>query len=174
MADFGLRIEGAEEALRALRVLEPTVAREVGREVSAVGSRLAVEVKSIAPAAPPVSGWTQTSGTRGSRNGAGWPAWSSIQSSSRRRGMSTIVTTTSRDASIASFAESLGRGEQWKTQAGLNLVRYARLRWGPIVKAGKKEGRVARAAVAENYPQIMADLQAAVNKAVTEVNRRMP
>jgi hypothetical protein len=88
--------------------------------------------------------------------------------------MSTIVTTTSGDASIASFAESLGRGQKWKTRAGLNLVKYARLRWSPIVKAGKKEGRVARAAIAENYPQVMDDLQEAVNKAVTEVNRRMP
>lgn len=174
MAELGLRIEGAEEALRALRVLEPSVAREVGREVTSIGAGLAAAVRIMAPEKPPVSGWVATSGAKGSRGGAGWPPWSPIQASSRRRGMSTIVTTTSGDASIASFAESLGRGQKWKTRAGLNLVKYARLRWSPIVKAGKKEGRVARAAIAENYPQVMDDLQEAVNKAVTEVNRRMP
>lgn len=171
---FSVRIEGADKALRALRSLEPTVAREVGREVGSIGLDLAAAVRSMAPSKPPVSGWQETSGARGSRSGAGWPAWSQIQASSRRRGMSVIVTTTSPDASIASFAESLGRGQKWKTRAGLNLVTYARLRWSPIVKAGKKEGRVARAAIAQNYPQVMADLQKAVDKAVVQVNRRMP
>lgn len=174
MANFGLRVEGAEVALRALRVIEPTVAREVGREVSSIGVGLAAAVRNIAPESPPVSGWVATSGAKGSRGGAGWPAWAPIQASSRRRGMSVIVTTTSPDAAIASFAESLGRGEKWKTTAGLNLVKYARLRWGPLVQAGKKEGRVARAAIAQNYPQVMADLRKAVEKAISEVNRRMP
>ena len=172
--DFSVRVIGADQALRALRVIEPTVARQVGREVSSIGAGLTAAVRSIAPSSPPVSGWKPTSGARGSRGGAGWPAWSQIQASSRRRGMSVIVTTTSPDASIASFAESLGRGEKWKTSAGLNLVKYARLRWSPIVKAGKKEGRVARAAIAENYPEIMRDMQTAVDRAVAEVNRRMP
>jgi hypothetical protein len=84
------------------------------------------------------------------------------------------VTTASNPPAIASLAESLGRGQKWKTNAGLNLVTYARMRWGPIVQAGKKEGRVARAAVSQNYPQVMADLRKAVDRAVQEVNRRMP
>lgn len=172
--DFTVKVVGADQALRTLRVLEPTVAKQVGREVGSIGTGLAAAVRSIAPDKPPVSGWQETSGARGSRGGAGWPAWSQIQASSRRRGMSVIVTTRSPDASIASFAESLGRGEKWKTRAGLNLVTYARLRWSPIVKAGKKEGRVARAAIANNYPEIMRDMQKAVDRAVDEVNRRMP
>jgi hypothetical protein len=50
----------------------------------------------------------------------------------------------------------------------------ANARWTPIVKSGKKEGRVARAAIANKYPEVMAQLQRACDKAVDEVNRRMP
>lgn len=172
--DVKVKVVGADQALKALRSLDPTVARQVGREISSIGVGLAAAMRSMAPGEPPVSGWKETSGAKGSRGGAGWPAWTQAQASSRRRGTTAIVTLTSDPAAIASFAESLGRGEKWKTAAGLNLVTYARLRWGPIVKAGKKEGRVARAAIAENYPEILADLQKAVDMAVNEVNRRMP
>jgi len=47
-------------------------------------------------------------------------------------------------------------------------------RWAPIVKSGKKEGRVVRGAIANKYPEVMAGLKKACNKAVDEVNRRMP
>lgn len=172
--DYSVRIEGADEALKALRVLEPTVAREVGKEVSKIGAALAAAVRSVAPTEPPVSGWRGTSGASGSRGGAGWPAWSQVQASSTRRGMTARVRTSSNPPAIASLAESLGRGTRWKTRAGLNLVAYARTRWSPIVKSGRKEGRVARAAIAQEYPEAMRDLQKAVDKAVEAVNRRMP
>jgi hypothetical protein len=172
--DLRLRIEGADQALRALRTMEPTVARQVGREIGNIGTDLAAAMRSIAPGEPPVSGWRETSGAKGSRGGAGWPVYTQPQASSRRRGTTVIVRMTSTPESSASFAESLGRGQQWKTKAGLNLVTYARIRWSPIVKAGKKEGRVARAAISEKYPQVMRDLENAVNRAVNEVNRRMP
>jgi hypothetical protein len=172
--DFSVKVVGADQALKALRVLEPSVARKVGREISSIGVGLAAAIRSMAPSEPPVSGWQETSGAKGSRSGAGWPKWSQAQASSRRRGTTAIVTMTSDPLASVSFAESLGRGTEWQTKAGLNLVKYARLRWSPIVKAGKKEGRVARAAVAENYPEILSDLQKAVDMAVNEVNRRMP
>lgn len=174
MVQMSVRIEGATEALRALRTMEPTVARQIGREISNVGRDLAAAARDLAPSEPPVSGWVGTSGARGSRGGAGWPAWAPIQTSFKRRGTSVTVTTSSNPPAIASLAESLGRGQKWKTKAGLNLVTYARMRWGPIVQAGKKEGRVARASVSQNYPQVMADLRKAVDRAVQEVNRRMP
>jgi hypothetical protein len=50
----------------------------------------------------------------------------------------------------------------------------AQRRWSPIVQSGKKEGRVARAAIANKYPEVMAGLQKACDRAVEEVNRRMP
>lgn len=171
---LAIQVKGAEQALRALRTIDPQVAREVGRDITNIGADLAAAVALKAPAEPPVSGWQETSGARGSRGGAGWPAWGTVQATSRRRGMSVIVTTTSDPSAIASLAESLGRGTRWKTKAGLNLVTYARMRWSPIVQSGKKEGRVARATVAEKYPQIMEQIQAACDRAVVEVNRRMP
>lgn len=172
--DASLRLVGAEQALRALRTIEPSIAREVGREVSNIGRDLVAEAQSLAPDRPPVSGWVGTSGARGSRGGAGWPAWAPVQSSFRRRGMSVTVTTNSSPPAIASFAESLGRGQKVKTSAGARLVEMAKSRWSPIVKSGKKEGRVARAAISNRYPEVMEDLRKACDKAVDEVNRRMP
>ena len=172
--DYRLRIEGGDAALKALRVMEPTVARQVGKDVTKIGLALAAAVRSIAPTEPPVSGWREASGASGSRGGAGWPAWSQVQASYTRRGMTARVRTSSNPTAIASFAESLGRGTEWKTRAGLNLVAYARMRWSPIVKSGRKEGRVARAAIAQEYPEAMRDLQRACDRAVAEVNRRMP
>jgi hypothetical protein len=84
------------------------------------------------------------------------------------------VQTNSNPPAIASFAESLGRGQKAKTEAGRKLVEMANERWSPIVKSGKKEGRVARAAIANKYPEVMASLKKACDKAVEEVNRRMP
>lgn len=174
MAQASVRVVGADQALRALRSLEPTVARQVGRDISNVGRDIMAEAQSLAPDSPPVSGWVATSGARGSRGGAGWPAWAPVQTSFRRRGTTITVQTNSSPPAIASFAESLGRGQKAKTDAGRRLVAMARERWSPIVKSGKKEGRVARAAIANKYPEVMANLKAACDKAVDEVNRRMP
>jgi len=174
MAEMSVRIVGGEQALRALRTMEPTVARLVGRELSDVGRDIMAEAQSLAPQKPPVSGWVATSGARGSRGGAGWPAWAPVQTSFRRRGTTVTVSTNSNPSAIASFAESLGRGLKVKTTAGEKLVEMANARWSPIVKSGKKEGRVARAAIANKYPEVMASLKEACDRAVEEVNRRMP
>lgn len=170
----GIRIEGAGQALKALRVMEPETAKQVGREMSDIGRTIGMLAAAKAPKGPPVSGWKQTSGARGSRGGAGWPAWGPISTKSSRRGMSVRVAIMSAEPAIASFAESLGRGEKWRTTQGLNLVTHARLRWSPLVQSGKKEGRVARAAISEAYPEVIAALRKAVDRAVDEVNRRMP
>ena len=174
MAQASVRIVGADEAIKALRSLEPTVARQVGRDISDVGRDLMAEAQSLAPDSPPVSGWVATNGARGSRGGAGWPGWAPVQTSFRRQGTTIKVQTNSNPPAIASFAESLGRGQKAKTEAGRKLVEMANERWSPIVKSGKKEGRVARAAIANKYPEVMASLKKACDKAVEEVNRRMP
>ena len=174
MAEMSVRLVGGEQALKALRTLDPTVARLVGRELSDIGRDLVAEAQSLAPQKPPVSGWVATSGARGSRGGAGWPAWAPVQSSYKRRATTVTVTTSSNPPAIASFAESLGRGQKAKTEAGRKLVEMANERWSPIVKSGKKEGRVARGAIANRYPEVMADLKRACDRAVEEVNRRMP
>jgi len=166
--DLRVGERGADQALKALRALEPTVAREVGRQVTNIGANLAAAVRAAAPTSPPVSGWTESGG------GPRGLGWGQIQATSSRRGMSVRVTSTSSEAAYASWAESLGRGNRWTTRAGLNLVLMARQRWGPIVRSGAKEGRVARAAVQKQYPQIMEDLKAACDRAAAEIDRRMP
>lgn len=174
MAQMSVRLVGGDQAIKALRTIEPAIAKEVGRELSDIGRDLMAEAQSLAPQKPPVSGWVATSGSRGSRGGAGWPAWAPIQSSFKRRGTTVRVITTSSPPASASFAESLGRGKKAKTTAGRKLVEMANDRWSPIVKSGKKEGRVARGAIANKYPEVMENLKKACDKAVDAVNRRMP
>lgn len=172
--DYSVRVVGADTALKALRVLEPTVAREVGQDITKIGQSLAVAMLALVPSGPPFVGSDRPPGWTAQGGGPRGFGWAPVQAVPRRRGTSVIVTATSDPPAIASFAESLGRGTKVKTDAGRKLVKIAKLRWSPIVKSGKKEGRIARAAIASKYPEVIADLDAACQKAVSEVNRRMP
>lgn len=170
-----ISIQGADQALRALRVLEPETAREVGREISSVGAGLAAAVRRSAPGQAPMSGWKQTNGARGSRSGSGWPGWSQIQATSRRRGMTALVTTSSTPGAIAVMFESAGiRGG--RTNAGRQMIANLE-RSAKLVKTGGKRqysGRLGRRILSEEYPQIIEDIRAAAEKAVNRVNKLMP
>lgn len=168
-----IRVEGADKALRALRQMEPLTAKEVGREVSGIGKRIAAVARANASGGPPASGWVQTSGKRGSRGGAGWPAWEPLSFKSARRGMTVRVTGTSPSGVIESMYETMGRETKVKTPQGRQLIANMNNTFGPVVRAGKKAGRMRRIA-AENYAQAEKDLESAVNKAVDAVNRLMP
>lgn len=167
MVELSVRIVGANEALKALRTLEPTVAREVGRKVSGIGAMLVAQVKAQAPKSPPVSGW------RGSTN---WPAWSPITATSSRRGMNVYVTTSSGSGGIiANMAEYVGNGTQINSESrtGAHLSAMFNERLGPTVPSGKKRrGRLTLQAV--KNPETVRGLRNAVEEAVQEVNRRMP
>lgn len=171
-----IKVTGADQALRALRQLEPKTAREVGREVSSIGAGLAAAVRTSAPSQPPVSGWRATSGRLGGFGGRGWPGWTQIQETPQRRGMTVKVRTYSPDGNIiAAMAEFIGSGNKIKDPVkGARLSRMANQRMGGIVTSGKRRGRLVYKAVADQYPQIMDDLQRAADKAASAVNRMMP
>jgi hypothetical protein len=167
-----VEIAGSSEALKALRVLEPTVAREVGRDVTKVGQRIAAAMQATTPPLP-ASRWVATSGARGSRGGAGWPAWQPITYRVMRRDLTVRVVGTSSDPSIAAMFETMGRETRVKTLQGRQLIANMNEAAGEVAKSGKKRGRARRVA-GEQYASAIRDIQAAVNKAVNEVNRRMP
>ena len=167
-----VEIAGSSEALKALRVLEPTVAREVGRDVTKVGQRIAAAMQATTPPLP-ASRWVATSGARGSRGGAGWPAWQPITYRVMRRDLTVRVLGTSSDPSIAAMFETMGRETRVKTLQGRQLIANMNEAAGEVAKSGKKRGRARRVA-GEQYASAIRDIQAAVDKAVNEVNRRMP
>jgi hypothetical protein len=167
-----VEIAGSSEALKALRVLEPTVAREVGRDVTKVGQRIAAAMQATTPPLP-ASRWVATSGARGSRGGAGWPAWQPITYRVMRRDLTVRVLGTSSDPSIAAMFETMGRETRVKTLQGRQLIANMNEAAGEVAKSGKKRGRARRVA-GEQYASAIRDIQAAVDKAVSEVNRRMP
>lgn len=167
-----IEIEGADAALRALRVMEPETAKVVGREISDIGKDLAAAIRTGAPSSAPMTGWKATSGSRGARGGAGWPAWSQIQATSRRRGTTAIVETRSDPNMIAVLYESAGI-KGGRSDNGRRFISNLE-RSGTLVKSGKHSGRLARRQIQTDYPRIMADLRRAVDKAVRRVNGLMP
>lgn len=173
--EVSLVITGAEEALSALRVLEPQVAKEVGKRVSAAGQRIAAAMRATTPTNAPASHWVGTSGIRGSRNGAGWPAWAPISYSVSRRGMTVRVTGSSDPPAIMAMFETMGKGTHVTKASGRKLIENMNAAAGPVKQSGSK-GKIGRArrVASEQVPQTRRDIQIAVDYAVAEVNRRMP
>ncbi len=166
---LAVKVEGADQALRALRVLEPTVARKVGREIGKVGADLAAEIRNRAPSEAPVSGWRATPG--------GWPAWTSVQSSHKRRGANVEVNTRSgSDNRVAGMVEFIGNATKIKSERGAVLSRMFNERLGPTVslKNRRSPGRLAYRVLNERYASVLQEIKKACDDAVAEVNRRMP
>ena len=164
-----VRVEGADQALRALRVLEPTVARKVGREIGKVGADLAAEIRNRAPSQAPVSGWRATP--------SGWPAWTSVQSTHQRRGANVVVNTRSgSDNRIAGMVEFIGNATKIKSERGAVLSRMFNERLGGTVplKNRNSPGRLTYRVLNERYSGIVEEIKRACDDAVAEVNRRMP
>ena len=165
MIEATVRIEGADQALRALRSLEPSVAREVGQEVKQAAQTLASSIASSAPGRPPVSGW------RGSSN---WPDWTSVSAKGTRRNLEAIVSTSSSPSPIAAMVEHLGNGTKVRTSQGAVLSAMFNARLGTPVQSGRRKGRLALKAIAEQNSAITEQVRKACDRAVDEVNRRMP
>ena len=170
-----IKVEGANQTLRALRTLEPETARQVGREIKKAGDGIAAYIRGNAPSEPPMSGWREVAAMRGrTRGGAGWPAWAPIGASVSRRGSSVIISSTGASAAIFESAGAVNpRGVSSPHPDGEQFIRNIS-RYGRVVQSGKKKGRLARAAVKQLYPQTLRDVERACERATEAVNRRMP
>jgi hypothetical protein len=166
--DLNVRLTGADQTLRALNILEPSVARRVKKEISSIGASLAAHITSLAQADAPVSGWVGT---------PNWPAWSAVTGSSSRRGAGVVVTPRSAgDARIASMYEYIGNATKIKTTQGATLSRMFNERLGvPVSNSRRKRpGRLVRQTLNDKYAEARRDIEKACDDAVAEVNRRMP
>ena len=167
--ELGVRIQGADQTLRALSVLEPTVARKTKQAITAIGQDLAAHIRAQAKADAPVSGWRETPG--------GWPAWTQVQAQHKRRGAGVVVNTTSgSDNIVAAMYEYVGNGTAIKTDNGAKLSQMFNQRLGPTVQNSrrKRPGRLVIKTLNEKYAGVRRDIEAACDAAVAEVNRRMP
>lgn len=173
MESMTVKVVGADQALRALRTIAPEVAKQVGREVSDIGRMYAAAAREATPSGPPSSHWRGTSGARGTRGGAGWPAWANLTFKTSRRGMTVYITGTSSSPAIASMYETMGRGTRVRTKAGAQLIRLMNDKFGPVAQSGRKSGRMRRIA-GEHYGEAVRQVDEACQHAVAEVNRRMP
>jgi len=164
---FSVDLRGAQQALHALKTLEPEVAKEVGRDLSKAGRTLAQAIGKAAPKDAPVSNW--------STSGSSWPKWAPISARSQRRGMNLTVSTTS-SGPIAHMAEFIGNGTKIKTTDGAKLSDMFNQRLGPTVGGGKRKspGRLGVKVIGEQWSAIKQQVEDAVEKATQTVNRRMP
>ena len=164
--------------------MEPETAKQIGRELSDVGRMLSGYINAHAPSAPPMRGWRTTpvsSPQRQSRGGKGWDAdvtWSPIRARSSRRGTTVTVSTVSANVAAIIY-ESAGvqggrkaRGKPGSGDGGLFIQNLEDD--NPLVQSGRYQGRLGRAAIKANYGQVLRDIEAACERAVYEVNRRMP
>lgn len=173
MESMTVKVVGADQALRALRTIEPSVAREVGRDLTKIGRMYQDAVEKATPSGAGSSNWRATSGARGSRGGAGWPAWSDLSFRTSRRGMTVFVTGTSASPAIASMYETMGRNTRVRTKSGAQLIKLMNEKFGAVAKSGSKVGRFRRIA-GEHYAEAVKQIDEACARAVAEVNRRMP
>ena len=165
---LNVRLTGAQQTLKALEILEPSVARRVKKEISSIGTDLASHISGLAQSEPPVSGWV---------GGPTWPAWSAVKGSSARRGAGVVVTPkSSGDARIAAMYEYIGNATKINTEKGAVLSRMFNERLGtPVVNSRRKRpGRLVRQTLNDRYAEARRKIEEACDKAVDEVNRRMP
>mgnify|MGYP007071587571 CR=1 FL=1 len=165
--DLNVRLTGADQTLKALDILEPSVARRVKKEISSIGATMASYITSLAQADAPVSGWVGT---------PSWPAWTAVTGSSSRRGAGVVVTPRSSDARIASMYEYIGNATKIRTPQGATLSRMFNERLGvPVSNSRRKRpGRLVRQTLNDKYAEARQDIERACDEAVAEVNRRMP
>lgn len=173
-ASATVRVEGADQALKALRTMEPETAKQVAKEIKSAGSSIAAYIRGNAPSGPPMRGWRTEFAQRPRGTQRGWPAWAPIGASVSRRGTSVVVASTGASAAIYESAGAVNPGGRTNPHPPGGLFVNILQGHGQIVQSGKKRGRLARKAVKETYPQTLADIQKACNRAVEAVNRRMP
>ena len=166
--NLNIRLQGADQALKALDILDSTVARKVKKEISDVGRDMAAHISSLASGqGAPVSGW---------RGSAAWPEWAAVSGSSARRGAGVVITPKSSPSAIAGMYEYIGNATRIQTEKGATLSRMFNERLGVPVSNSrrKKPGRLVRQTLNDKYPEARRKIEAACDKAVDEVNRRMP
>ncbi len=177
MTDLTVRVVGADQAIKALRTMEPETAKQVGREISTVGKDIAAYIKNAAPTSPPMSGWRTVAPARpgparsggGGRGGAGWPAWAPIGASSARRGTRVIINMT---GAVAAIYESAGKEGNIKSTSGRQFV--DNLPALSVSGSRPRRGRLAGRAIVTQYPEAIRRVQIACDRAVEAVNRRLP
>ena len=163
-----IRVQGGNQALRALKTLEPTVARKTKQTISKIGKSLADEITNAAQSEPPVSNWV------GSES---WPSWIKVSGKSQRRGAGVVVSTVDGGGGrIAHMHEFLGNMTKVRTRQGEHLARMMNDRLGvPVANSRRKTaGRLGVRIINEQGQQVRDDIQKACDEAVAEVNRRMP
>lgn len=177
MTELSVRIVGGDQAIRALRTMEPETAKQIKRQISEVGNDLAAYIKNASPTSPPMRGWRTSPpvtpgkprSRKGGRGGAGWPAWEPASATSRRRGTDVIVTMVGTAAAIYESAGKEGKIKSTSGQAFINQL-------PALTVSGRRprRGRIVGRAIVTQYPEALRRIQAACDRAVDEVNRRLP
>lgn len=188
MAATYVRVEGAQGVLKALRMMDAGLAKELGSEVASIGRRVRDDARTNATNRPMTINGTDMTGWRSgpprrprgkrlstgaysgevlSRGGAGWPGWNEAiidaGIKSARRDLSVTVSMSDAAATIYEFAGKESRGN---SPQGRAFIRN-------LPPLPRDSGRILVRALKANYAQANRDLRAVVDRAVAEFNRRV-
>ena len=169
--EMTIKVKGADEAVRVLQTMEPIFAKEIKKEITSAGRLVADYAKQIAPSEPTMRGWREVPAARGrTRGGAGWPGWENPGVRVSRRGASVVIAST---GAVSAIYESAGKnGLGGISPTGGQFIRN-NSRYGRLVKAGERTGRLMIPAIKHTYPEVMKRIQEACDRAVEEANRRL-
>ena len=168
--DMSIKVKGADEAVRVLQTMDAIFAKEIKKEISSAGKLVADRAKAMAPSGPTMSGWRE-------QNGGSWPAWQNPGVKVSRRGASVVVSSTGAAAAIYESAGKNGldgvkvRGKPGSGE-GAQFIRN-NSRYGRLVKAGDRTGRLMIPAIQQTYPDVIKRIREACDRAVDEANRRL-
>ena len=169
--DISVKVKGADEALRVLQTMDAIFAKEIKRDISSAGRLVADHAKQIAPTEPTMRGWREIPAAQGrTRGGAGWPSWENPGVRVSRRGASVVIGST---GAVAAIYESAGKkGLNGLSPTGGQFIRN-NSRYGRLVKAGDRTGRLMIPAIKATYPEVIKRIREACDRAVEEANRRL-
>lgn len=141
-AGYGVVLEGADEALKAIKALAPDLDKDLKEKLGGVGKRIASDAKTRVPSKSPLSGWERTPvdpagwaakrNKRPSRGGQGWPAYepgkirSGIRSGTGKpKGakFGALVYVTNKDAAGAIFELAGRKSKGAPGTAGANFIK---------------------------------------------------
>ena len=168
---MSIKVKGADEAVRVLQTMDAIFAKEIKKEISSAGKLVADRAKAMAPSEPTMRGWREVPAARGrTRGGAGWPGWENPGVRVSRRGASVVIAST---GAVSAIYESAGKnGLGGISPTGGQFIRN-NSRYGRLVKAGDRTGRLMIPAIQQTYPDVIKRIREACDRAVDEANRRL-
>ncbi len=185
-----VKVTGTSNALRALRQLDPELAKEIGKDLAAAGRTIANDAKALIPSEPPMRNWRTTPAGRPrgrqsregvmtsqvSRGGRGWPEWTGQKyraSLRTRRRQFELTIDSARDPAGMIYELAGTKGGRGRNSAGSPQGRQFIANLSPVRSstAGRRSSRAMVQSLKRNYRGTRTKLEQATDRTMTRLQR---